>query len=357
MVARLGGDEFAILQSFPDSPLESEALAKRVLEVLSANFDIEGQQITIGTSVGIALVPQDGTDPDELLKNADLALYRAKSEGRGTYRFFEPSMDERMQARRNLEKDLRTALVNKEFELFYQPLVNLEHNEISGFEALLRWNKPGHGRVSPADFIPLAEETGLIVPIGDWVIRQACAQASTWPPHLKVAVNVSAAQFKNRGFVQSVLNALASSGLISQRLELEITESVVLEDSNGAFSTLNQLHDLGVRIALDDFGTGYSSLTNLRKFPFDKIKIDRSFISDLSVANVNGLAIVRSVARLGVSLGMATTAEGVETKEQLDQVRNEGCTEMQGFYISPPRPANELPQLIGKYTRKSASAA
>lgn len=200
--------------------------------------------------------------------------------------------------------------------------------------------------MAPLDFIPLAEETGLIVPIGDWVLRQACAEARSWPSNLTIAVNVSPVQFKSRGFAQTVLHALAASGLPAERLELEVTESVVLEDSNGAFATLKQLHELGVKIALDDFGTGYSSLTNLRKFPFDKIKIDRSFVMDISAANVDALAIVRAVAGLGASLGMATTAEGVETKEQLDKVRAEGCTEMQGYYISPPRPAREIARLI-----------
>jgi len=355
-VARLGGDEFAILQSLPNSIVEAEQLAKRVLELLSQPFDLDGHPVTVGTSIGIALAPQDGTDPDQLLKKADLALYRAKSVGRGTFQIFEAALDERMQARYNLERALRDALVKDELELYYQPLINLEYDEICGFEALLRWNRP-EGQMAPLDFIPLAEETGLIVPIGDWVLRQACAEAKTWPSHIKVAVNVSPAQFKSRGFVQTVLHALAASGLPAQRLELEVTESLVLEDSTGAFTTLKQLHDLGVRISLDDFGTGYSSLTNLRKFPFDKIKIDRSFVMDLAVANGDALAIVRAVATLGASLGMSTTAEGVETKEQLDQVRAEGCTEMQGYYISPPRPAREIGHLIRTMTDKAANVA
>lgn len=344
-VARLGGDEFAILQSLPDAATEAEGLARKILDLLSQPFDLDGHPVTIGTSIGIAFAPQDGTDADQLLKKADLALYRAKSLGRGAYHIFEPALDERMRARRDLEQSLRDALVNNELELYYQPLVNLERDEICGFEALLRWNKPG-GQMAPLDFIPLAEETGLIVPIGDWVLRQACAEARSWPSNLTIAVNVSPVQFKSRGFAQTVLHALAASGLPAERLELEVTESVVLEDSNGAFATLKQLHELGVKIALDDFGTGYSSLTNLRKFPFDKIKIDRSFVMDISAANVDALAIVRAVAGLGASLGMATTAEGVETKEQLDQVRAEGCTEMQGYYISPPRPAREIARLI-----------
>ena len=272
-VARLGGDEFAILQSLPDSAVEAESLARRIVDVLGAPFDLDGHPASIGASIGIAVAPQDGTDAAHLLRNADLALYQAKNMGGGTHHFFEPALDESMQARHGLERSLRGALVADEFELHYQPLVNLERNEICGFEALLRWNRP-EGRMAPLDFIPLAEETGLIIPIGDWVLRQACREAKTWPPHIKLAVNVSPAQFRHRGFVQTVLHALAASGLPAERLELEVTESLVLEDADGAFVTLQQLHELGVRIALDDFGTGYSSLTNLRKFPFDKIKID-----------------------------------------------------------------------------------
>jgi predicted signal transduction protein with EAL and GGDEF domain len=313
--------------------------------------------VSIGTSIGIAIAPGDGEHPDELLKNADLALYRAKSEGRGTYRFFEPEMDQRMQARRSLEKDLRNALVNGEFTLHYQPLVNLERDEICGFEALLRWHHPVRGNVPPSDFIGLAEDTGLIVPLGAWVLRQACTEAATWPAHLKIAVNISPAQFKAHKLEDVVIRTLAATGITPQRLELEITESVMLQDEEQAFSTLTRLHDLGVRIALDDFGTGYSSLSNLRKFPFDKIKIDRSFVSDLSGANVDALAVVRSVAQLGVSLGMATTAEGVETREQLDYVRAEGCTEMQGYYICPPSPAKDIARLIEAKCRKAATAA
>jgi diguanylate cyclase (GGDEF)-like protein len=345
-VARLGGDEFAVIQRAKDSAIEAEALSKRILEVLSAPFDLAGHQASIGTSIGIALAPMDGKDPDSLMKSADLALYRSKSEGRGTYRFFEPEMDERMQARRELERDLRTAIIRREFALHYQPLVNVERDEVCGFEALLRWAQPERGNMLPDDFIPLAEETGLIIPIGEWVLREACAEAAGWPDHLKIAVNLSPAQFKSRNLVQTVVNSLASAGMPANRLELEITESAMLQDEDGAFVTLKQLHDLGVRIALDDFGTGYSSLSNLRKFPFDKIKIDRSFVSDLSAANVDALAVVRSIAQLGVSLGMATTAEGVETYDQADQVRAEGCTEMQGYFICPPSPASEIARLF-----------
>ena len=356
-VARLGGDEFAIVQCASDPSGESAVLAKRILEVLQAPFDLQGHQASIDTSIGIALAPADGTDADCLMKNADLALYRSKSDGRGTYRFFEPEMDQRMQARRRLEQDLRNALLNGEFSVHYQPLINLERDEVCGCEALIRWQHPERGNVPPADFIPLAEETGLIVPIGEWVLRQACKDASAWPEHLKIAVNLSPVQFRSRNLAEMVINTLAAAGLSPQRLELEITETVMLDDENEAFTTLRRLHDIGVRIALDDFGTGYSSLSNLRKFPFDKIKIDRSFVSDLSSANVDALAVVRSVARLGVSLGMATTAEGVETKEQMDRVRAEGCTEMQGFYVCAPAPAEEITRLLRSSARKPASAA
>jgi diguanylate cyclase (GGDEF)-like protein len=356
-IARLGGDEFAIVQRTADPAVDSVLLARRILEAIEAPFDLDGHHVVVGISIGIAIAPGDGDDPDLLLKNADLALYRAKKERRDTYRFFEPEMDERMRARRTLEEDLRKALIAGELLLYYQPLVNLERDQICGFEALLRWHHPERGNIPPSSFIPIAEETGLIVPLGEWVLRQACTEAATWPDHLKVAVNVSAAQFKARNLAEVVIRSLAAAGMAPHRLELEITESVMLHDEDTAFETLKRLHDLGVRIALDDFGTGYSSLSNLRKFPFDKIKIDRSFVSDLSVANVDALAVVRSVAQLGVSLGMTTTAEGVETAEQLDYVRAEGCTEMQGFYICPPSPASEIAKLIERECGNSANAA
>jgi diguanylate cyclase (GGDEF)-like protein len=357
IVARIGGDEFAIVQTGGEQPKDSTTLAARIIELTAGPVVINDQQMVVGTSIGIAIAPNDGTDTDQLLRNADLALYRAKTDGRGAYRFFEPEMDRRMQARRKLESDLRKALDNHEFELYYQPLVNLEHDEICGFEALLRWNHPERGKVMPAAFIPLTEETGLIVPIGKWVLQQACAEAAGWPDHFKVAVNVSAVQFMNPGLATTIISALTTSGLAPNRLEIEITESVMLQDADAALATLTQLHDLGVRIALDDFGTGYSSLSNLRKFPFDKIKIDRSFIADLSEANVDAIAVVRSVARLGASLGMATTAEGVETKDQLDLVRAEGCTEIQGYYFCRPSPASEIARLFMSASRKTVDAA
>jgi diguanylate cyclase (GGDEF)-like protein len=357
-VARLGGDEFSIVQVSPDQPLAATALASRIIEAMARPFDLDGHQVTVGASIGIAVSPMDGTDPDQLMRNADLALYRAKGEGRGIHRFFEAHMDAHMQERCRLQLDLRKALASGEFELYYQPVVNLESNEISGLEALLRWHHPERGNVSPADFIPLAEETGLIVAIGEWVLRQACREAAAWPSHIKVAVNLSAVQFKNRHLVDTVFSALAASGLAPQRLELEITESVLLKHNDITLATLHQLRALGVRIALDDFGTGYSSLSYLRSFPFDKIKIDRCFVSDLTEVADDSLAILRAVAGLGSSLGIATTAEGVETKEQVQRVREEGCTEMQGYFFSPPRPIKDIARLfLGRDGKADIAAA
>jgi diguanylate cyclase (GGDEF)-like protein len=344
-VARLGGDEFAILQTGVETAQTVLPLARRIIEALSEPYTIEGHEIVIGTSVGIALAPGDGSTPDALLKSADLALYRAKSEGRGTFRYFEPEMDAHMQVRRTLEIDLRRALANGEFELYYQPLVNLESDRVIGCEALLRWHHPERGMIAPLEFIPLAEEVGLIIPLGDWVLRQACAEAATWPNGMKVAVNLSPVQFRDRKLVQTVVGALASSGLPGSRLELEITETVLLQDSANTLTILHQLKSLGVCISMDDFGTGYSSLQYLRSFPFDKIKIDRSFVQELE-SREDCVAIVRAVASLGTSLGMVTTAEGVENVAQLEQLRAQGCTEVQGYLFSPPRPASELLALL-----------
>jgi diguanylate cyclase (GGDEF)-like protein len=356
-IARLGGDEFCIVQMAPDQPVAATALAMRIGEVIGRPFDLGGHQVTIGASIGIAVSPGDGIDTNELLKNADLALSRAKSDARGSHRFFEQDMDADMQARSKLQLDLRRALMNGEFELYYQPLVNLERDEICGLEALLRWRHPERGFVSPGEFIPLAEETGLIVPLGEWAMRQACAAAAQWPEHIKIAINLSAIQFKSPHLVDTVFSALAASGLSARRLELEITESVLLKNNAATLDILHKLRGLGVRIALDDFGTGYSSLSYLRSFPFDEIKIDRCFVSDLSEAREDALAILRAVAGLGTSLGIATTAEGVETKEQLERVREEGCTEMQGYFFSPPRPLGELQGMLRTRAREEASAA
>jgi diguanylate cyclase (GGDEF)-like protein/PAS domain S-box-containing protein len=340
LVARFGGDEFAVLQLAQNQPAAATALAGRLIEVMSAPIVIGDHQMSVGVSVGISLAPADGIEPDELLKNGDMALYRAKADGRGTYRFFEPEMDARMQARRVLELDLRQAVATGGFVLHYQPIVNIASNQVSSFEALLRWQHPTRGMLPPLEFIPLAEETGLIVPIGEWVLREACAQAVKWPGYVHVAVNLSPAQFKRTDPVAAVVGALSASGLSPQRLELEITESLLLQDSEAILGILHQLRDLGVAISMDDFGTGYSSLSYLRKFPFDKIKIDQSFIRDLADGG-DSLAIIRAVTGLGSSLGISTIAEGVETAEQLKRLKAEGCTEAQGFLFGAAKPPDE----------------
>jgi predicted signal transduction protein with EAL and GGDEF domain len=292
--------------------------------------------------------------PDQLLKHADLALYRAKADGRSTFRFFEPEMDAQLQARRAMEVDLRKALANREFELYYQPQINIRANEISGFEALLRWRHPERGIISPVEFIPVAEDIGLIAALGEWVVEQACLEAASWPDGIKVAVNLSPVQFRFRGLVQSVGRALLQSGLPSNRLELEITESVLLQDNDMTIATLHQLRRLGVRIAMDDFGTGYSSLSYLRSFPFDKIKIDQSFVRELS-SRADCLAIVQSIASLGANLGMSTVAEGVETEDQFQQIRAAGCTEVQGYYFGRPKPTHELVHTLAALRRAAVA--
>jgi diguanylate cyclase (GGDEF)-like protein len=347
-VSRLGGDEFSIVQVGNKSQASPAAtLASRLVEVVSAPYEIQGHQIVIGLSVGISVTPNDGCDPDQLLKNADMALYRAKADGRGTFRFFEAGMDARAQARRLLEVDLRGALLRSEFVVHYQPIQDIEADRIVGFEALVRWNHPLRGMIPPLNFIPLAEETGLIVQLGDWVLRTACREAAGWSQDVCVAVNLSPAQFKDRNLVTSVVSALAVSGLAACRLELEITESVLLQDSDITLATLHKLRALGVRISMDDFGTGYSSLSYLRSFPFDKIKIDRSFVSELASRD-DAMAIVRAVTGLGKSLGISTTAEGVETNEQFALLRLEGCTEVQGYLFSPPRPAEDVERMLAE---------
>jgi len=354
-VGRLGGDEFAILLRGLHRPEEAEILARRIVKVLSEPYLIETHPVMISVSIGISIAPNDGVLYDKLLKNADVALYLAKGDGRGTWRFFESEMDVRLQARRALELDLRDALINDEFEVFYQPLFDLAKNRICGFEALLRWRHPVRGLVSPVDFIGLAEEIGLIVPLGEWVLNRACQEALNWPPHVKVAVNVSAIQFKNDRLLQIAVNALETSGLPAQRLELEITESILLNRNLSTVATLHELRDLGIRISMDDFGTGYSSLSYLRSFPFDKIKIDQSFVRTSS-AKDGSRAIVRAMVTLGASLGIRTTAEGVETKDQLNWLREIGCDELQGYYFSPPVPAREIPHLFERWDAGALSA-
>jgi diguanylate cyclase (GGDEF)-like protein len=353
-IARMGGDEFVIVQVPIAEPAEATALAQRIIKLMSEPYDIDGHQAIIGASIGIAVGPNDGLSTDRLLRNADLALYRAKGDGRGTFRFFEPAMDQQMQTRRVMEQDLRKALPAGEFELYYQPVVNLLSREISGFEALIRWNHPKQGLIAPGTFIPLAEEIGFIVPVGEWVIRQACATAARWPGDIRVAVNISAVQFRNPGLMQVIVGALAASGLHPTRLEIEITETVLLQNKEATLAVLHQLRALGVRIAMDDFGTGYSSLTYLQCFPFDEIKIDRSFVKDIT-ENTGSLNIVRAVAALARGMGMTATAEGVETAEQLDKITSEGCTEMQGYLFSRPLPAQEIERLFlsGRRTQEA----
>jgi diguanylate cyclase (GGDEF)-like protein len=347
VVARLGGDEFAVIRRDVDGPEAAAALASQLIEVVSAPYQIDGHQLAIGLSVGIAISSSDGADADALIKNADLALYRAKEDGRGTFRFFETAMDARAQARRVLELDMRAAIRNDEFELHYQPIIAVASGEITAFEALVRWRHPQRGMISPADFIPAAEATGLIVPLGEWVLRTACRDAAGWSKPVHVAVNLSPAQFKHKSLVSSIVNAVTASGLQPGRLELEITESVLLDDSQATLATLHSLRSFGVRISMDDFGTGYSSLSYLRSFPFDKIKIDQSFVRELSTRE-DCIAIVRAVTGLGNSLGITTTAEGVETQQQLDLLRAESCGEVQGYLFSKPRPAAEVESMLAQ---------
>ncbi|WP_246694385.1 EAL domain-containing protein [Mesorhizobium sp. M2E.F.Ca.ET.209.01.1.1] len=344
VVARFGGDEFAIIQFGIKSAADAEKLAKRIVEIVGKPYRDKGREMHVGVSLGIALYPGDGHDADTLLTNADMALYRGKSEGRNVYRFFEPGMDALMRERRALEADLEAALSKREFELDFQPILNIGSGEIVGAEALMRWRSPSRGLVSPENFIPAAEETGLIVQLGDWALRRACSVAAHWPPEMRMAVNVSAAQIKSGGFARSVISALAFSGLAADRLELEITETVMMDESDAVLKTLSQLRGLGVRIALDDFGTGYSSLGYLRRFPVDKIKIDRSFIHDLDRRDT--AAIVRTVIGLGAELGITVTAEGVETEAQLAMLRKAGCREAQGYLIGVPSKASDIGRLL-----------
>ncbi len=351
LVARLGGDEFAMILEMDSSPNEISHFAARLIERLSEPYSIDGLEIVIGASIGIAISPGDGETGEDFLRNADMALYRAKSEGGGVHRFFEKEMDRAAQKRRDMELDLRYALANNQFELHYQPLVDVAENRIVAFESLVRWKHPKKGMISPAEFIPVAEDIGLIVQLGEWVLKEACEQAAKWPKDIKVAVNLSPVQFRSRNLVPAVIGALARSGLSPFRLELEITESIFLAETEANLATLHQLRELGVRISMDDFGTGYSSLSYLRSFPFDKIKIDRSFVRDLAERS-DCVAIIRAISGLGRSLNISTTAEGVETEDQLDALRAEGCTEVQGFLFSAARPASEILDLITKFGKR-----
>ena len=356
LVARLGGDEFAIVLAADASPNAASDLAARLIRTLSECYDIEGIEVTVGASIGIALSPGDGETSEELMRNADMALYRAKSDGGGVHRFFEREMDRQAQRRRDMELDLRRAFANGEFELHYQPLVDLAADRISGFESLLRWRHPEKGMISPAEFVPVAEDIGLIVALGEWVLREACTEAAKWPADVKVAVNLSPVQFRSRNLVQVVISALAHSGLSPRRLELEITELLFLAETEANLAILHQLRELGVSISMDDFGTGYSSLSYLRSFPFDKIKIDRSFVKDL-VERSDCVAIVRAISGLGRSLNITTTAEGVETADQLDWLRAEGCNEVQGFLFSAAKPASEIAELLARFGARVSQAA
>jgi diguanylate cyclase (GGDEF)-like protein len=346
-IARLGGDEFAVVQAKVTRAADATTLAQRLVETLCAPYEVEGHSISIGASIGISLAPDDGLEADQLMRHADLALYRAKADGRGCMRFFETEMNARALLRRSLQLDLQRALAAGEFEVFYQSQVGIPSRRLTGFEALLRWRHPERGLVPPDRFIPQAEEMGLIVPLGEWVLRDACRTAASWAGPWKVAVNLSPVQFASSRLVGAVAAALAGSGLNPTRLELEITETVMLQNTEATLATLHQLKALGVSIALDDFGTGYSSLSYLQRFPFDTVKIDGSFIRNLEASKVS-LAIVRAVTDLCSALGMATIAEGVETEAQWQALRRLGCTDAQGYLFSRPCPAAELTDLLAQ---------
>jgi diguanylate cyclase (GGDEF)-like protein len=344
-IARLGGDEFAILQHGIESIEDVHALVARIYQALRTPFDCHGHQFSSDASIGIAVAPRDGSDLFDLLKNADLAMYAAKAAGRRTYRFFDPAMEQQANHRRDLEADLRVALAQGAFELHYQPQVDLGSDRVTGCEALLRWRHPVRGMVSPADFVPVAEETGLIEEIGQWVLRTACAEAAAWPADVRIAVNVSPIQFRSETLSLMVAAVLSETGLDPRRLELEITEAVLIADDDAALVTLNQLRALGIHIALDDFGTGYSSLQYLQRFPFDKIKIDRSFVKEVT-RNSSSASIIRAVVSIAADRNMVTTAEGVETLQQREIVQSLGCTQMQGFLFSAARPAQDIRALL-----------
>jgi diguanylate cyclase (GGDEF)-like protein len=356
VAARLGGDEFAVIQTAIKDRSETTRLVDEIHSAIRQPLECMGHLITTDASIGIALAPGDGVDLDQLLKNADLALYGAKGDGRRTYRFFEAGMDQRARARRSLELELRQAISDGILEIYYQPVVNLEDGKVSSCEALLRWRHPERGMISPAEFIPIAEDSGLINRLGLWVLNTACAEATTWPDHVRVAVNVSPVQFRSPSLALNVAAALAACGLPASRLELEITEAVLIRDDEAALDMLHQLRKLGVRIALDDFGTGYSSLSYLQRFPFDKIKIDRSFIRDIAGPGASS-SIVQAVVNIAAASDMTTTAEGVETEQQRNLLYILGCTEMQGYLFSPAIPAVEVRRLLLTHSGRAMSAA
>jgi diguanylate cyclase (GGDEF)-like protein len=356
LIARLGGDEFAVVHTAVKGPEDVTALVKRIYQSIHQPYECLGHLVTTDASIGIAFASKDGIDLEQLLKNADLAMYSAKAAGRRTWRFFEPEMDARMKARHLLEIDLRQAIVEGSFEVYYQPIVDLRSDQVSGCEALLRWRHPERGMVSPAEFIPIAEETGLINRLGEWVLTTACAEAATWPDNIKLAVNVSPVQFGTDTLALKVVAALAASGLSAGRLELEITEAVLIRDDEAALAILHQLRAVGVRIALDDFGTGYSSLSYLQRFPFDKIKIDRCFVADIEGSGGSS-SIVQAVVNIAAARNMTTTAEGVETEQQKASLRALGCTEMQGFLFSPAKPAAEIRRMLRARSKKIGAVA
>ncbi len=346
-VARLGGDEFGIVQRNVASRDDAATLAGRIVDSLSQPFHLSGREVRIGASVGIAFAPIDAKTVDELMVNADMALYRCKQAGRGGHSFFEREMTDRRRARRTMEQELRAAFANGEFSVMYQPQLHLKEGRIAGCEALVRWKSKGRF-ISPAEFIPVAEEIGLINQLGEWVLKEACAEAAKWPAHMKVAVNISPAQFKDQNLVRNVISAVAHAGLSPDRLEVEITESTLLQGSQTNLTTLFRLRELGLSVALDDFGTGFSSLNYLRQFPFTKIKIDRSFVSDLSLS-LEAVSIVKAITGMAASLGMDTTAEGVETERQMEMVTGYGCTEVQGYLVSRPCTPADLKAVFDRY--------
>ncbi|MCK8779705.1 EAL domain-containing protein [Rhizobium sp. NTR19] len=349
VLARLGGDEFVILQAEGEQPHAAEVLASRIIEIVGRTYLLQGHSVQVGASVGIALAATDGKTSEELIKNADLALFKAKSAGRGTFRFFTDAMDREIQERRALEIDLRRAIIMQEMSLVYQPQFEIDGNKLVGFESLVRWSTPERGSVSPAQFIPLAEETGIIDQLGEWVLRTACKEAAGWPEPLTVSVNLSPVQFKSPKLVSIIVGALSSAGLPPSRLDLEITEGALIENTEAVLLMLNQIKAMGIKVSIDDFGTGYSSLSYLQKFPFDKIKIDQSFIRSLET-NADSAAIVRAVTALGKSLGMMTIAEGVETESQLELIARDGCAQVQGYLTGRPLAADAASELISTRT-------
>ena len=346
VVARLGGDEFAIIQRVGSAISDPLRLAERLIAAIGEPFEVDGHVIVAGASVGISLAPGDGVDADELMRGADMALYQSKAKGRGAYTFFESSMDEQVRARRRMEDDLRAALAEGQFHLHYQPVVSATDRRVNSFEALLRWDHPVRGPVPPAEFIPAAEEIGLIVPIGEWVAREACKEAAKWPAAVNIAINISAVQFGSPGLVEAISAAIRGAGIDGSRLIVEVTESVMIKDAEQATAILHALRRLGAKIAMDDFGTGYSSLSYLRRFPFDKIKIDRSFVSEIDESD-DAAEIIRATTSMAKALGMMTVAEGVETESQFARLALEGCNEIQGYLISRPLPPSAIPKFLG----------